>query len=79
MRHIFYLEFNSLSDACQLIVGDCDGKITLLDCDALNINSYLIENKEIEKVIWNPNSVHNFVASTDKGKKGIKVMKIVIS
>lgn len=60
------LEFNQ-EDEGKLVIGDCDGKITLVDCNALSIQTYTIANKEIEKVTWHPNSVHNFVASTDKG------------
>lgn len=51
----------------KLLVGDCDGKLSLVDCNALSIQAYSITNKEIEKVIWSPNSIHNFLASTDKG------------
>lgn len=60
------IQFNPHEEA-NLLIGDCGGKITLVDCNALSKQTYTIANNEIEKVIWNPNSVNNFVASTDKG------------
>lgn len=49
------------------MVGDCEGKISLIDCNTLSIQTYSIKNNEIEKVIWIPNFQHNFISSTDKG------------
>jgi len=60
------IQFNS-EDEGKLLIGDCDGKISLVDCNALSIQNYSIANNEIEKVCWIPNSLHNFLASTDKG------------
>ena len=60
------IQFNS-QDEGKLAIGDCEGKITLVDCNSLSIQNYLIASNEIEKVIWQPNSIFNFIASTDKG------------
>lgn len=50
-----------------MLVGDCDGKITLVDCNALSMQTYAIPNNEIEKVLWSPEQANLFVVSTDKG------------
>ena len=69
MAWCVHIEFsiNRSSSAGKLLIGDCDGKITLVDCNALSMQTYSIPNNEIEKVLWAPDQAHNFVVSTDKG------------
>lgn len=54
-------------EAQTLLVGDCDGCTSIIDCQSGGIKKWKVENTEIEKVIWNHYNPYTFYASTSNG------------
>ena len=55
------------NEAQTLLIGDCNGAVSIGDCQSGAFKKWTLENEEIEKVIWNHYNPYLCFAGTSNG------------